>query len=231
MASLRENIRPDRSVIERQKREAKEEALMASNKVDFLLKKKAIWEGKTSETIHGNKIRNKVAQLIGEEREAALHERRKKLSSLYLSEKAEWERDLAKAVQPDPEKQKAEMASKAYALKKRREDERTQIVQEKLYQQWREGIDELRAQDQKLFSLQVTYERGVQADEKEERENQEKRENAIYDALWQEGYHAKVERELREAEVRGKLQGQVTATLGEQIKLKQDVVRMIILCH
>lgn len=62
------------------------------------------------------------------------------------------------------------MARRAFALKKKREDERHQFVQEKLYQQWREGIDELRAQDAKLFELQVTFERAVQVDEKEERE-------------------------------------------------------------
>ena len=44
----------------------------------------------------------------------------------------------------------------------------------------------------------------------------------VYDALWQEGYHAKVEREIREKEMRGGLQAQVAKTLAEQIRLKDE---------
>ena len=49
-----------------------------------------------------------------------------------------------------------------------------------------------------------------------------KNENKVYDALWQEGYHAKVEREIREKEMRGGLQKKVAITLAEQIRLKDE---------
>ena len=39
----------------------------------------------------------------------------------------------------------------------------------------------------------------------------------IYDAIWQEGYHAKVERENREKDMRGGLSEQVQQTLDEQV--------------
>merc|ERR1719158_979869 len=54
-----------------------------------------------------------------------------------------------------PQARMEKMAVRAYELKKRREDERQSVVQEKLYQQWRESIDELRQADSKLFERRV----------------------------------------------------------------------------
>lgn len=183
---------------------------MVQNNLDqWKVEGKAHWENKTVETIRNNRVKNKVEELITSQRVAAMDERRAKLQTLYDEERKVYEFELGELTKPNPQKAQQEMATRAYELKKRREDEKTEFVQEKLYQQWREGIDELRHADAKLFELQVTYERGVQKDEKIARQEDEAREKMIYDALWQEGYHAKVERELREKEVRGKLSGQV----------------------
>ena len=126
-----------------------------------------------------NRVRNKVKELLGTQRDVAIASRRKKLSALLYKERDGYEAELAEMMRPDPEKGKKAMAARAYELKSRREAERSQLVKEKLYQQWREGIDELRAQDAKLFELQVTFERGVQSEEKAERERQERREDAV----------------------------------------------------
>lgn len=216
------SFRPDRLILKRQKDEAQHEALVASNLDQYRVEQKATWENKTADTIR-KIVRHKHEKSLDQQREHEIVERRKRLSKLLYDEKNMYEQELSEITRPDPEKGKREMAKRAWALKEKRESERTQLVQEKLYQQWREGIDELRTQDAKLFELQVTYERGVQIDEKEDREKSERRENAIYDALWQEGYHAKVERELREKDLRGGLQDQMAKTLSEQIRLKQEL--------
>merc|ERR1711988_683814 len=106
-------------------------------------------------------------------------------------------------------------------LKKKREAGRQNVVQEKLYQQWREGIDELRQADSKLFELQTLAARDRQVEEKEERDQAERSENAVFEALWQEGYHAKVEREEREKELKQERNEQAKKTLETQLYLKQ----------
>lgn len=217
------SFRPDRGIVQRQKNEARYEAMCEANLDQCRVERKANWENKTADVIRSNAVKGKVTELLKEKREVALAERRKRLSKLLMEEKDAYEKEIAEVTRPDGAKGRQEMAKRAYELKGRREDERKQLVQEKLYQQWREGIDELRTQDAKLFELKVTFERGIQIDEKEERETQERREDAIYDALWQEGYHAKVERELREKEMRSGLQVQMSTTLGEQIRLKKEM--------
>jgi len=216
------SCRPDRVILKRQKDEAKYEKMCEANLEQFRVTQYAHWENNTADTIRSNTVKNKVQELLNEKREKALQERRQRLSALLFKEKDEYEAEIAVLSKPDPEKGKQLMAKRAYELKHKRETERKQLVQEKLYQQWREGIDELRTQDAKLFELKVTFERGIQIDEKEEREAQERREDAIYDALWQEGYHAKVERELREKEMRGGLTEQMALTLADQIRLKEE---------
>mmetsp|Transcript_8008 Transcript_8008/g.19250 ORF Transcript_8008/g.19250 Transcript_8008/m.19250 type:complete len:503 (-) Transcript_8008:491-1999(-) len=215
------NFRPDRVILKRQKDEARYEHLVDGNLDQVRVEQKAHWENKTGETIRGIRVKNKVKELLATQRDAAIHERRKKLSALYYAEKAQYEAELAELTRPDPAKGMKKMKDRAAELKDRREQERTQLVKEKLYQQWREGIDELRTQDAKLFELQVTFERGIQKEEKAEADAQEARESAIYDALWQEGYHAKVEREIREKEMRAGLTAKMARTLAEQIHLKE----------
>jgi len=52
-------------------------------------------------------------------------------------------------------------------------------------------------------------------------ETLEKREHAVFEALWQEGYHAKVEREEREKELKKERCDQAKKTLETQLYLKQ----------
>ncbi|CAD7945747.1 unnamed protein product [Amoebophrya sp. A120] len=215
------NFRPDRVILKRQIEEAKYEHLVEGNLDQVRVEQKAHWENKSSETIRNNRVKNKVKELLATQRDAAIHERRKKLSALFYKEKDQYEAELAELTRPDPAKGMQKMKDRAAELKNRRETEREQLVKEKLYQQWRQSIDELRTQDAKLFELQVTFERGIQKDEKAEADAQERREAAIYDALWQEGYHAKIEREIREKEMRAGLTAKMAATLQEQILLKE----------
>lgn len=66
-----------------------------------------------------------------------------------------------------PQQRMDKMAERALDLKKRREDERQAIVQEKLYQQWRSSIDDMRSMDQKIVQLKTIADRDFQLDEKD----------------------------------------------------------------
>merc|ERR1719252_465214 len=112
------------------------------------------------------------------------------------------------------------MAARAYELKKRREDERKAIVQDKLYQQWRSGLDDVRVMDSQIVQLQTIADRDAQLDEKAVRAEEEKAHDEFYDKLWHEGYLAKIEREEREKEMKRERNEQQTKTLGVQLEMK-----------
>merc|ERR1719326_1995500 len=116
------------------------------------------------------------------------------------------------------------MAMKAYELKKRREDERKAFVQNKLYQQWRAGIDELRTMDSKIVELKTLAARDFQLQEKQVMRDEEKSADDFYDRLWHEGYLAKIEREEREKLMREERNDQQKATLAVQLQMKKEVI-------
>ena len=180
-------FRPDRCILQRQKFEDAHAKSMKAVKDDCNLKSCAVWENKTAGTIRQNRINNEVSALIKERRVDALEARRKKLSVLlhgvscplppefilvYLlgfqhvthqppkprsQEQKTYEAELMQKTKPNPDKMKQKMIARAMDLKGRRESERERFVHEKLYQQWRQSIDELRQQDAKLFELQVGF--------------------------------------------------------------------------
>merc|ERR1711866_19250 len=120
-----------------------------------------------------------------------------------------------------PAQRMDKMAVRAYELKKRREDERKAVVQEKLYQQWRAGIDDLRSMDSQIVELRTIADRDFQLDEKAVQAAEEKAHDEFYDKLWHEGYLAKIEREEREKEMKRERNAQQTKTLGVQLAMKQ----------
>jgi len=123
-----------------------------------------------------------------------------------------------------PQQRMDKMAVRAYELKRRREDERKAVVQEKLYQQWRSGIDDLRTMDSKLVELKTIADRDFQLDERAAHKAEEKAHNEFYDKLWHEGYLAKIEREEREKEMKRDRNAQQTTTLDSQLDSKQHRV-------
>merc|ERR550525_1914018 len=116
------------------------------------------------------------------------------------------------------------MAARAYELKKRREDERKAIVQDKLYQQWRAGIDELKNMDSKIVQLKTIADRDFQLDEKEKRRLEEKEQEEFYDKLWYEGFQSKIAREEQEKAAKAERNSQLVKVLGVQLSMKETRV-------
>merc|ERR550525_1590706 len=116
------------------------------------------------------------------------------------------------------------MAARAYELKKRREDERKAIVQDKLYQQWRAGIDELKNMDSKIVQLKTIADRDFQLDEKEKRRFEDKEQEEFYDKLWYEGYQSKIARDEQEKAAKAERNSQLVKVLGVQLSMKETRV-------
>jgi hypothetical protein len=213
------NIRADALIVARQKKELKEEAAINSNVSESKVVAKCIWENKTNGMIINNQVKMKVSELEAR-RKSDLDERRRKLSVMLTQERTMYETEL-KEREETPGQRMDKMAQRGWELKKRREDERKKLVQEKLYQQWRSSMDELRTADSKLFELETMAARDWQVEEKQRRSDMDDAERAVYDALWQEGYMAKVEREERENALKAFRNAESNDTLDQQVAYKR----------
>merc|ERR1719238_962783 len=148
------------------------------------------------DVIRENRVKAK-AGVMEQQQRASLQERRQRLAAMLSAEQKAYEKEMVDK-EESPQQRMDKMAVRAYELKKRREDERKAYVQEKLYQQWRAGIDELRSMDSEIVGLKVIASRDQQLHEKQVQRDEERSHDQFYDELWEEGYRAKVEREERE---------------------------------
>merc|ERR1712139_412117 len=138
---------------------------------------------------------------------------------MLSTEQAAYEQELVD-IEESPQQRMDKMAVRAYELKKRREDERKAFVQEKLYQQWRDGIDDLRTMDCEIVQLKTIAGRDHQLFEKDLAREEEAHHNRVFDQLWYEGYLAKIEREEREKELKEERRGQQKGVLKFQLDMK-----------
>merc|ERR1719217_1968376 len=160
------------------------------------------------------------ASIIEANQRASVQERRQRLAAMLSAEQKAYEQELVD-IEESPAQRMDKMAVRAYELKKRREDERKAFVQEKLYQQWRDGIDDLRTMDTEITVLKTIAARDFQLSEKDRQRAEEAEHNRVFDQLWYEGYLAKIEREDREKELRSERREQQKECLGFQIVYKE----------
>merc|ERR1719198_2892791 len=210
--------RADRSIIKRQQEELKYEALVAGGVDTFKVNCKAFWENRTDDVIRDNRLKTK-AGIIEANQRASLQDRRQKLAAMLSAEQKAYEQELVD-IEESPAQRMDKMAVRAYELKKRREDERKAFVQEKLYQQWRDGIDDLRTMDTKIVQLKTIAGRYHQLYEKDLQREEEAHHNRVFDQLWYEGYLAKIEREEREKELKEERREQQKGILTYQLDMK-----------
>lgn len=218
MASLGSRMRADRAIIQRQKQEAKQEFAVAQNVDQFKTESKALWENRTDDVLRGTRVQAKAAHLHGHQK-MSLQQRRQQLAQMLAEEQAAYEREMVD-MEETPQQRMDKMAVRAYELKKKREDERKAVVQEKLYQQWREGIDELRTMDSNIVQLKVIADRDHQLHEKGDQKAIDDEQNLVFDQLWHEGYLAKIEREGREKQLKKERDIEQTRILGLQLDMK-----------
>lgn len=211
--------------MQRQKQEFIHETLVAQELDAFAVKQKGLWENKTHAVIRTNRVKGKAAASEAQHK-ASLTDRRRKLAGKLSAEMKAYEREMVER-EETPAQRMDKMAVRAYELKRRREEERKAVVQEKLYQQWRAGIDDLRTMDSKLVELKTIADRDFQLDEKAVVRAEEKSHDDFYDKLWHEGYLAKIEREEREKEMKRERNTQQTKILDMQLDFKVQKVQEV----
>lgn len=221
MAAIPIRMRADRAIIKRQKDEFLHERRLEQEADQFRVKHNGMWENTTAATIRTNRVKSKAAALEAENK-AQLQQRRARLAQKLSEEMRACEREMVER-EETPQQRMEKMATRAYELKKRREDERKAVVQEKLYQQWRSGIDDMRTMDSKLVALKTIADRDFQLDEKAQRLAEEKQHDEFYDRLWIDGYHAKAEREEREKAMKRDRDSQQTRVLDMQLGVKKAI--------
>jgi len=208
--------------LKRQVAEQHHEARVASTLDQFKVEQKGLWENKTVDVLRNNRVKAKV-NLIEAQQKSELTERRRRLAKMLSEEQAIYEKEMVEK-EGTAQQRMDKMAMRAYELKKRREDERKAFVQNKLYQQWRAGIDELRTMDSKIVELKTLAARDFQLQEKQVIRDEDKAAEDFYDKLWHEGYLAKIEREEREAVMREERNDQQKATLAVQLQMKKELI-------
>eukprot|EP00933_Yihiella_yeosuensis_P015243 TRINITY_DN13363_c1_g1_i1.p1 TRINITY_DN13363_c1_g1~~TRINITY_DN13363_c1_g1_i1.p1 ORF type:complete len:498 (-),score=178.35 TRINITY_DN13363_c1_g1_i1:104-1597(-) len=217
------HLRADRAIVKRQQEEFIHEARVANDRDQFKVEQKGLWENKNVAVIRQNRVKSKAAAIQAEQ-QAHLQDRRRRLAQKLSAEMKMYETQMVEA-EETPASRMEKMSVRAYELKKKREDERKSFVQEKLYQQWRAGIDDLRTMDSKIVELQTIADRDFQLDDKALRLAEEKAHDDFYANLWHEGYVAKVEREEREKAMRHERNEQAKATLAIQLDMKNQRVQ------
>jgi len=210
--------RADRAILKRQVDELKYEAVISSGVDTFKVNCKAFWENRMEDVIRDNRLKTK-AGLIETQQRGSLQERRQRLAAMLSTEQKAYEQELVD-IEESPAQRMDKMAVRAYELKKRREDERKAFVQEKLYQQWRDGIDDLRTMDAKIVQLKTIAARDHQLFEKDIMQKEDAEHNRVFDQLWYEGYLAKIEREEREKELKEERREQQKGILTYQLDMK-----------
>ena len=215
------HFRSDRVVQVRKLREDKEQALLQYTSQEELLRAQALWENRDLQLARSRQVTTALHHLR-KERQLRLYERRAALAALLQAEETELDGQL-KATAETPGQRLDRLTARALELKGKREAERKKIAAEKLYQQWRENIDELRQADSNLFELQVTQARDAQLDEKQTRLQREKRDDQIFEALLQERYRLETETERRKAARQAAAAGAVKTAIDAQVQLKRRI--------
>ena len=123
----------------------------------------AEWEQRTNKNI----IRTQCyrdATLLGMKYEHELKLRRELMKDLYESELNKWKNlmKIAQAVSRD--KQLEQIKERAYRLKEKRETERREFVKECNKRRWRDGNDEIRAQESLAIAHQTIKDALVEVD-------------------------------------------------------------------
>jgi len=138
----------------------------------------AHWEEHSTRLIKGRLEEDRAANLE-KNFQSTLVNRRRKLANLYNNEWNSWETELRGKVETGEER-KAKLKERAYALKKRNEDERQRFVKECYDRRWRLANDDARLLDGKALTKFCANDRVNQIRLKEERKKQEKEAEGIF---------------------------------------------------
>ncbi|KAL8430369.1 hypothetical protein Efla_001134 [Eimeria flavescens] len=150
-----------------------------------------------------------------------LNERRSKLWALLDLERKEAETTLRK-MQHNALLKEHDIMRRAGALKEKREKERTEQDNRLLALRRHREEENVRSQESTLRLLEVNAANDFQIDSKYRRQLDQKREDAVFEALWTEDLNAKRLRERRDIEAKLRKTEQIRKSLCEQITKRRQ---------
>jgi hypothetical protein len=153
-----------------------------------------------------------------------MSDRQRKLQQLLQSEKEAYFRQIAQNAIPESSEARAKrLENEAIELAKRKEAERLRICEEKLRQKFISENDEIRAENSRLFQLEVAGFQLQQIKEKRERQNACREIEAhVFEYLHQQQYQEQVEREDKERANLEEQREMIRKTLELQIQQKMN---------
>jgi hypothetical protein len=117
--------------------------------------------------------------------EAALLERRRRLSELLNSEMQEWQEESLSRVETQ-EDRKARIMERAYKLRDQRDKNREEYIQSCYNRQWRDACDDARLLDSQTLTKHMSDERLRQIEEKRRLKQSLSVEENAYVEAWKE---------------------------------------------
>jgi len=150
------------------------------------------------------------------QRGADLQNRRRRLAETIAEEDRMFETELASLTKTADER-KRDMQTRAEALKKNRNDKRQAQADAALLRRWRDGADELRAEVQQGITLECMIDRDLQIKEKEHKMLSEMRAEEMYDRMWEQDRHKKIDREISDEKRRQAIQKECADLIAVQI--------------
>jgi hypothetical protein len=176
------SMRADYLIHQRRARETHLQGLNTHIAADYKLRHQAHWETKTEGLIAKTTAQRRFGELC-DRRSEELESRRQRLAELLETEESQYKQEYI-ARQETPEDIRQRMAERLNYLKTQRETERKADVERRLLNRTKAAADELRLQDAQLQALHTKLDQEHQMWEKQQKEQDESENQALFDELW-----------------------------------------------
>ena len=217
-------LKADRAIYARRDEEARLATLNNAIRGDANLRRTAEWEQKTNNMCTNRIVKDRISQMK-QQKEEELEERRRKLAAKLQREEAMYQKEFNDNLET-PEQVRQQMAKKLFELKKKRMEEKDEMVAQANEKRMRENTDELRLADSKFYTQQCALEREEQLREKKRRRDQEIFEEMLFAKMWDIDMKKKVEREKREKMEKEQRVKETMDIISWQNKTKAEQERM-----
>ncbi|KAJ3194931.1 Cilia- and flagella-associated protein 53 [Irineochytrium annulatum] len=178
---------------------------------------KSTFEETSTNAIRRNHLSRRVEELKAEGN-IMLDARRDRLKELLADDDHRYAEELLRQEETQGSRLE-QMKARMQELRSKREEERKQVVHEKLHQRWRAECDELRHIESKVLEKEVALKRGDQLLEREEQRAIELEDKRFYDDLWEKDRLRKIAHEEGEKARQKDMNFQTTAVLEAQMEL------------
>jgi hypothetical protein len=217
-------LKADRAIYARREEEARLATLNNAIRGDANLRRTAEWEQKTNNMCTNRIVKDRISQMK-QQKEEELEERRRRLAAKLQREEAMYQKEFNDNLET-PEQVRQQMAKKLFELKKKRMEERDELVAQANEKRMRENTDELRLADSKFYTQQCALEREEQLREKKRRRDQEIFEEMLFAKMWDIDMKKKMEREKREKMEKEQRVKETMDIISWQNKTKAEQERM-----